>query len=163
MHHCPHASPTPTPPFWLLIHVFALIPYALSTANMLITITDFCIVSFAGAMLEQPWLIHFSQNWVKKGWFTNNVPASFGMALKILLYLFLQSINRSIDQSIDRSINQSAQHRIEACNWSSRLMTSVHSNLVQSRQYALLKTTSQRHCISNVRHDPGYSLDAMTT
>jgi hypothetical protein len=37
----------------------------------------------------------------------------------------------------------------------SRLMTSVHSKLVQSRQYALLKTTSQRHCISNVRHDPG--------
>jgi hypothetical protein len=31
----------------------------------------------------------------------------------------------------------------------SRLMTSVHSKLVQSRQYALLKTTSQRHCISN--------------
>jgi hypothetical protein len=27
-------------------------------------------------------------------------------------------------------------------------MTSVHS-----------KTTSQRHCISNVRHDPGYGLD----
>jgi hypothetical protein len=28
---------------------------------------------------------------------------------------------------------------------------SVHSKLVQSRQYALLKTTSQRHCISNIR------------
>jgi hypothetical protein len=27
----------------------------------------------------------------------------------------------------------------------------------------LLKTTSQRHCISNVRHDPGYSLDDVTT
>jgi hypothetical protein len=37
----------------------------------------------------------------------------------------------------------------------SRLMTSVHSKLVQSRQYALLTTTSQRHCISNVCHDPG--------
>jgi hypothetical protein len=37
----------------------------------------------------------------------------------------------------------------------SRLMTSVHLNLVQSHQYALLKTTSQRHCISNLRHDPG--------
>jgi hypothetical protein len=34
---------------------------------------------------------------------------------------------------------------------------------VQSRQYVLLKTTSQRHCISNVRHDPGYGLDAVTT
>jgi hypothetical protein len=45
----------------------------------------------------------------------------------------------------------------------SRLMTSVHSKLSQSRQYALLKTTSQRHCISNVRHDPGYSLDAVMT
>jgi hypothetical protein len=45
----------------------------------------------------------------------------------------------------------------------SRLMTSVHSKLVQSRQYALLKTTSQRRCISNVRHDPGYGLDAVTT
>jgi hypothetical protein len=32
-------------------------------------------------------------------------------------------------------------------------MTSVHSNLVQSRQYTLLKTMSQRHCISNVRLD----------
>jgi hypothetical protein len=42
-------------------------------------------------------------------------------------------------------------------------MTSVHSNLVQSDQYALLKKTSQRHCISNVRHDSGYSLDAVTT
>jgi hypothetical protein len=29
--------------------------------------------------------------------------------------------------------------------------------------YALLKTTSQRHCISNVRHDHGYGLDAVTT
>jgi hypothetical protein len=28
---------------------------------------------------------------------------------------------------------------------------------------ALLKTTSQRHCISNVRHDPGYGLDAVMT
>jgi hypothetical protein len=42
-------------------------------------------------------------------------------------------------------------------------LTSVHSKLVQSRQYTLLKTTSQRHCISNVRHDPGYGLDVMTT
>jgi hypothetical protein len=33
----------------------------------------------------------------------------------------------------------------------------------RSRQYALLKTTSQRHCISNVRHDHGYGLDAVTT
>jgi hypothetical protein len=39
----------------------------------------------------------------------------------------------------------------------SSLMTSVNSKLVQCRWYALLKTTSQRHCISNVRHDPGYS------
>jgi hypothetical protein len=30
-------------------------------------------------------------------------------------------------------------------------------------QYALLKTTSQCHCISNVRHDPGYGLDAVKT
>jgi hypothetical protein len=45
----------------------------------------------------------------------------------------------------------------------SRLMTAEHSYLVQSRQYALWKTTSQRHCISNVRHDPGYGLDAVTT
>jgi hypothetical protein len=37
----------------------------------------------------------------------------------------------------------------------------MHSNLVQRRQYALLKSTSQRHCISNVRH--GYGLDAVTT
>jgi hypothetical protein len=44
----------------------------------------------------------------------------------------------------------------------SRLMTSVHSNLAQSHQYALLKTTSQRHCIINVRHDHGYGLDAVT-
>jgi hypothetical protein len=36
------------------------------------------------------------------------------------------------------------------------------SSIVQSRQYTLLKTTSQRHCISNVRHDPDYGLDAMT-
>jgi hypothetical protein len=44
-------------------------------------------------------------------------------------------------------------------------MTSVHSNLDQSRQYALLKAMSQRrrHCISNVRHDPVYGLDAVTT
>jgi hypothetical protein len=42
-------------------------------------------------------------------------------------------------------------------------MTSVHSKLVQSCQYALLKSTSQRHCISNVRRDPGYGLDAVTT
>jgi hypothetical protein len=39
------------------------------------------------------------------------------------------------------------------CSHTSRLMTSVHSKLVQSRQHTLLKTTSQRHCISNVRHD----------
>jgi hypothetical protein len=45
----------------------------------------------------------------------------------------------------------------------SRSMTSVHSKPVQTGQYALLKTTSQRHCISNVRHDPGYSLDDVTT
>jgi hypothetical protein len=45
----------------------------------------------------------------------------------------------------------------------SRLMMSVHSNLVQSRQYALLKTTSQRYCISNVHNDTGYGLDAVTT
>jgi hypothetical protein len=44
-----------------------------------------------------------------------------------------------------------------------RLMTSVHSKLSRSCQYALLKTTSQRHWISNVRHDPGYGLDAVTT
>jgi hypothetical protein len=42
-------------------------------------------------------------------------------------------------------------------------MTSVHSKPVQTGQYALLKITSQRHCISNVRHDPGYGLDAVTT
>jgi hypothetical protein len=42
-------------------------------------------------------------------------------------------------------------------------MTSVHSKLVQSRQYVLLKTTSQRHCINNTFF-PGYGLlDAVTT
>jgi hypothetical protein len=35
---------------------------------------------------------------------------------------------------------------------------------MQSRQYALLKITSQqRYCIGNVRHEPGYCLDAVTT
>jgi hypothetical protein len=54
-------------------------------------------------------------------------------------------------------------HSIQCSHFNSRLMTSVHSKPVQTGQYALLKTTSQRHCISNVRHDAGYGLDAVTT
>jgi hypothetical protein len=39
-------------------------------------------------------------------------------------------------------------HCIRCCHFK---VDDVHSKLSQSHQYALLKTTSQRHCISNVR------------